>query len=161
MSASYMVRLHELNIRRCCKTGLVAARRLMTSPSKAEGRSSSGQTPPVKLGRLCDPSRLKPCEIRLIVTDQSSPPTSRRRAKCKASEPQAFPLGRWALEFLRRRTQIPQEINSPPFSRSTAALRPASQNRLVASAISWPLITLPSLPLARARMPAGASNWSA
>lgn len=53
------------------------------------------------------------------------------------------------------------EINSPTLSRINAALLPASINKPTASATSPPLTTPPSLPLARARIPAGASSCSA
>lgn len=50
---------------------------------------------------------------------------------------------------------------SDAFSRSCPALRPASQKSDIASCTSEPLITLPSLPRARARMLAGARSWRA
>ena len=54
-----------------------------------------------------------------------------------------------------------QQMNSPSLSLSTLALRPASQNKPTASSTSPAATIPPSLPLARARMPAGARSCKA
>lgn len=66
--------------------------------------------------------------------------------------------------FLFHHRSIPFSLHhemkpSPPVN--APALLPASQNRPTASLTSSPPITLPSAPLARAKMPAGASSCSA